>query len=162
MRYITGLLLFLGLTAAVSGQDPRGTILGRVADSSGLAVPNVDVRVTNSATGVTATARSNEGGKYGIPFLLPGFYEVRTGDVPGFKRYLRKGVEVRVSHQVELNITLELGQVTDRVEVTAETPLLETASATLGEVVDQRRVRELPIMGGSPVELMLLAPGVIF
>ncbi len=153
--------MLLGLAAVSPAQDPRGTILGRVVDTSGLAVPNVEVRAINIETRVTAAGRSNEAGNYSIPFLLPGKYEIRTAELAGFKKYLRTGLEVRVGDQVNLNVTLELGQVNESVEVREETPLLETASATLGQVMDQRRIRELPLMGGSPVELMLLTPGVI-
>ncbi len=161
MRHFCAILLFLGVTAALQGQDPRGTIQGRVTDSTGLAVPGVEVRATNAATGVPAVGRSNEAGNYSIPFLMHGTYTVRTSEVAGFKKYVRHGIEVRVSDQVELNITLELGQVTEAVEVKAETPLLETASASLGQVMDQRRVQDLPLMGGNPAELMFLTPGLI-
>jgi hypothetical protein len=161
VKPIKSIILIVGLTAMVCAQDPRGTILGRVIDSTGLAVPNVEVRVTNIATGVVASARSNEAGKYSAPFLIPGAYEVQTSELAGFKKYVRRGIEVRVSDQVELNIVLELGQVSESVEVKDETPLLETATASLGQVIDQRRIESLPLMGGSPVELMLLTPGVI-
>jgi len=161
MKRFETILLCLGLALALRGQDPRGTILGRVTDSSGLAVPGVEVRATHAATGVTAVGRSNDAGNYSIPFLMHGTYTIQTAEVTGFKKYVRHGVEVRVSDQVELNITLELGQVTEAVEVTAETPLLETATASLGQIIDQRRIQDLPLMGGSPVELMFLTPGVI-
>jgi len=160
MRQIFAILLSLGIAGAVRGQDPRGTILGRVTDSTGLAVPGVEVRATHAATGVGAVGRSNEAGNYSVPFLMHGTYTIQTAEIAGFKKYIRHGVEVRVSDQVELNISLELGQVSESVEVKAETPLLETATASLGQVMDQRRIQDLPLMGGNPAELMFLTPGV--
>ena len=142
------------------GQDPRGTILGRVTDSSNAVVPGVEVRVTNVATGVTASGVANEGGSYNIPFLLPGTYRIRA-EIPGFKTYVRDGIQVRVSETVELNIQMEVGQISETVIATAETPLLDTAGSSLGQVVDERRVLELPLFAGNPMELTLLTPGVV-
>jgi hypothetical protein len=157
-RWCLPVLFCLG--AALYAQDPRGAITGRVTDSSAAAIPNVEVRATNAATGVSAAARTNQAGNYAIPFLLPGTYSV-TAELPGFKRYSREGVQLRVSETVELNLALEVGAITESVDVTAETPLLDTASATLGQVIDERRILDLPVSGGNPVELAFLTPGVI-
>jgi hypothetical protein len=155
------LLISVLLAGGLSfGQDPRGTILGRVQDQTGAVVPNVTVRVTHVATGVSATATTNQSGNFSIPFLTPGIYRV-AAEQTGFKRFVREGVEVRVSDALELEIGMEIGAVAETVEVTAETPLLETAHASLGQVVDRRRVLELPQRAGNPMELTLLAPGVV-
>jgi hypothetical protein len=135
-------------------------LLGRVADSSGAVVPNVEVRATNNATGTTATGRTNESGSYVIPYLLPGTYEVEAA-LTGFKTFLRGGIQIRVGDSVGLDITLQPGDVAERVDVTAEAPLLETNSASIGQVVDQRRMTELPVVGGNPFQLVQLAPGVV-
>ncbi|MEK7405432.1 MAG: carboxypeptidase-like regulatory domain-containing protein [Acidobacteriota bacterium] len=159
-RTVLCLFVFALSAGILSAQDPRGTILGRVTDVSDSVVPGVQVRVTNSATGVTASARTNQGGSYNIPFLPPGTYNV-TAELAGFKKYSRDGIHLRVSDNVELNLVLEVGQVTENIEVSAETPLLDTASSTLGQVVDERRILDLPVSGGNPVELAFLTPGVI-
>ena len=151
------LVLLFALCA--SGQDPRGAIMGRISDSTDSMVPGVDVRATNVETGVAVAGQSNAGGSYSIPFLLPGTYRV-SAEITGFKRFVREGIQVRVAERVELNIRMELGAVTETVEVTAETPLLDTAGSSLGQVVDQRRVNELPIAAGNPLELILLTPGI--
>jgi hypothetical protein len=91
--------------------------------------------------------------------LIPGLYKI-TVEQTGFKTYVRANVEVRVSETTELPIQLEIGQVAETIEVTDTTPLLETASASLGLVMDQRRINDLPQRGGNPLELTLLAPGV--
>jgi hypothetical protein len=154
-------LVFILLATGVFAlaQDPRGSISGRVTDRSGAVVPAAAVRATNDATGVSATAKSNETGRYNIPFLTPGTYTVSV-ELTGFKRFSRGGVEVRVADIVELNIPLELGEVTETVEITAEAPLLETSSPSLGQVIDSRRVLELPTLAGNAFELALLTPGV--
>jgi predicted amidohydrolase len=157
IRSLLACLLFLGIAVA---QDPRGSIIGRVTDSSNSAIPNVEVRATNSSTSVSAAARTNQAGNYSIPFLTPGLYTV-TAELTGFKKYSRENIHLRVSETVELNLSLEVGQITESIDVKAETPLLDTASATLGQVVDERRILDLPTSGGNPVELAFLTPGVI-
>ena len=156
---ILSAILFLFCVSSLFAQDPRGTLAGRVTDSSDAAIPGVEVRATNAATGVSASARTNESGIYSIPYLLPGTYRVNS-EIDGFKKYVRNGIEIRVNDTVDLGIRLEVGAVTESVEVKAETPLLETANASLGQVVDSQRIQDLPVQGGSPVELIFLSPGI--
>jgi hypothetical protein len=151
-------LLFISCFAW--SQETRGTLLGRVSDPAGAVVPNVEVRATNTATGVIATARSNAAGNYTLPYLLPGAYTLQA-ELTGFKKFVREGIEIRVNDTVEVNIELTVGSMAESVEVRAETPLLSTAEASLGQVIDQRRVQELPSFGGSPMVLVQLAPGVM-
>ncbi|MBO0799391.1 MAG: carboxypeptidase regulatory-like domain-containing protein, partial [Blastocatellia bacterium] len=141
-------------------QESRGTIIGRITDASGGTLPGVQVRVVNTATNVIATATTNEAGSFNVPFLIPGAYRV-TAELNGFKKFILDDVEVRVAETVELNLHLEIGNVSEATEVRGETPLLDTASPSLGQVIDQRRVQELPILSGNPAEMALLAPGVV-
>ncbi len=147
------------LAGVLFGQDPRGFIRGTLTDSSGAAIPGARVRATANDTGVAASAQTNEAGLYNLPYLIPGLYKI-TVEQTGFKSYSRANVEVRVSETTELPIQLEVGQVAETVEVKDTTPVLETASASLGLVMDQRRINDLPQRGGNPLELTLLAPGV--
>ncbi|MBK5292464.1 MAG: carboxypeptidase regulatory-like domain-containing protein, partial [Acidobacteriia bacterium] len=87
--------LFLVLVPALLGQDPRGTMIGRVTDSTGAVVPAVALKATNSATGVSASAQTNEAGRYTLPYLLPGNYAV-SAELTGFKRFVQEGVQIRV------------------------------------------------------------------
>ncbi|MEZ5356488.1 MAG: carboxypeptidase-like regulatory domain-containing protein [Bryobacteraceae bacterium] len=156
-------LLPLALATALSllhAQDPRGTLLGVVSDSTGAFIPAVSIRATNVDTGVTATAQTNASGRYTLPYLLSGTYTV-TAELTGFKRFQRAGVQVRVGEPTELVIAMEVGEVTESVEVSATTPILDTASSSLGQVVDTRRVMELPTLAGNAFELALLTPGVV-
>jgi carboxypeptidase family protein len=154
------LLILFAVTAVAFAQESRGTIIGHVTDASGAAMPGAQVRVINTATNITATATTNEDGNFNVPFLTPGTYRV-SAELTGFKKLIRDDVEVHVSETVELNMQLEIGSVTEVTEITAATPLLDTASTSLGQVIDQRRVQELPILSGNPTELALLAPGVV-
>jgi hypothetical protein len=147
------------LPGAAIAQETRGTILGRVTDASDAVIPNATVRATNMATNVTVSTQSNTEGNFEMPFLLPGIYRV-TSELTGFKTFVREGIELRIADRITIAIAMDVGQVNDRVTVTAETPLLETASASLGQVIDTRRVAELPIAHGNPYLLMSLSPGV--
>lgn len=154
-------ILCLGLMSIASGQDTRGAILGRVTDSSGAVIPGVTIRATNTATNVSVAAQSNTEGNYEIPFLVSGEYRV-TAEMPGFKSFRRDGIEVRVGDRVTIPVQMEVGQISEQVTVTADTPLLEAANANLGQVIDQRRIAELPIAHGNPFLLMTLSPGVSY
>ncbi len=153
------LSFFLAATALIA-QDPRGNIVGRATDSSGAVVPGVEVRAVNNATLVGAAAKTNEQGAFNLPFLLPGVYRI-TAEGTGFKKFGRNGIEVHVSETAEINIVMEIGAVSESIEVTAESPLLDTTGASLGQVVDSRRIEELPIFAGNPLALMFLAPGMV-
>ncbi len=143
------------------GQDPRGVIVGKVADPTGAVIPAVTVHVVSKTMGTRVSIETNEAGSYQASFLLPGMYQV-TVEQPGFKKYVHDDVEVRVNSRLELNIVLELGTADQSVTITGDTPLLNTASASMGDVIDQRRVAELPIAHGQPFALAGLAAGVSF
>src|SRR5262245_21197116 len=108
MIIIRRLIIFAGLAGIAFSQDPRGKITGVLIDASQAAVPNAEIRATNADTGVTAVSKSNEAGNYTLPFLLPGMYRI-TAEAPGFKRFSREGVQVRVSETVALQIQMEVG-----------------------------------------------------
>ena len=148
------------LALAAFAQDPRGTILGRVTDASGAPVPKAAIKVINEATGLTASTNSTEAGDYRAPYLNPGSYRVEA-EAAGFSKLLRPAVQVRATEIVALDLELKVGQVSESVEVKAETPLLNTADVTLGQVIDQRRIEELPLFAGNAMDLVHLAPGTV-
>jgi hypothetical protein len=159
-------LFFALLLAAAAGvlfaqaPDARGQLVGRVIDPSGAVVPGAVVRAVNTATGVTASTKTNVAGNYALPYLLPGIYTV-SSESTGFRKFVRENVQIRVNDSVELNIEMVVGNVSETVEVTAETPLLQTSEATLGQVVDERRIAELPLFAGNAMDLVHLAPGTV-
>lgn len=159
-RLAAVLLLFVA-APLLRGQEARGTLLGRVTDSSGAVIPGVSITVTNVATGVSIPVESNADGNYLAPFLIPGNYRV-AAEKTGFKRSIREGIEVRVNDRIVLDIVLDVGEVRQSVTVTGETPLLDSADASAGTVIDAKRVAELPIVHGDPFHLISLAAGVAF
>jgi hypothetical protein len=153
------------LTAPVqdrlSAQEARGTIVGRIVDASGGVIPGASVEVLNKAMGTKLALTTNDEGFYQATYLIPGLYTI-TVELPGFKKAVRDDVELRVNDRLELNITLEVGTPDQVITVTGETPLLNTASASAGQVVDARRVAELPVPHSNPYALIGLAAGVAF
>jgi len=154
----TTLLTFVAI--ALLAQDPRGTITGRVLDPSGSAIPKARVRATNEATQVVASTTANDSANFAIPFLIPGTYTL-TAEAPGFKGFSRPGIQVRISDTVAVDIAMEIGTATEIVDVRSEAPVLDTATASLGNVVDSRRLQELPLNAGNPMELLYLTPGMV-
>jgi len=153
-------LIGFSLIALLRAQETRGAVQGRVSDSSGGAIAGARVRAANAPTGVRVTTLTNESGSYALPYLLPGTYSLQT-EAAGFKTSVREGIELRINDRVDVNIELQVGQTTEAIEVRADTPLLDTATLALGQVVDQRRILDLPTFGGSVMVLVQLAPGVV-
>jgi Carboxypeptidase regulatory-like domain/TonB dependent receptor-like, beta-barrel len=151
--------VLLALTVAAVAQESRGTITGTVRDASKGLVPGATVTVVNVAMGTTVTVTTNDAGFFQAPYLLPGTYRVEV-ELLGFKKYVREKVDVRVADRLELEVDLQTAGTTEEITVTAETPLLETTNASLGNVVDARRISELPTPHGDPYALIGLASGV--
>ena len=141
-------------------QESRGTISGRISDTSGAVVPDAQVTLTSEAQGTVVKGTSNHEGLFTIPYLLPGFYDV-TVERTGFHKLERKQVEVRVGENTVLNFSLTLGEVSQTVEVSASSPQLDVGTASLGTVVDRHNISELPIASGNVAELVTLSPGVV-
>src|SRR5262245_3512596 len=112
-------------------QDTRGTISGRVMDPSGAVLAGAQVLVTNTSMGTKSNITTNTDGIYRAPLLPPGMYSVEIS-APGFKKALRNDIEFRVADRLEINMTLEIGTSEQAVTVTAEVPLLNSETASLG------------------------------
>ncbi len=158
-RIAVGCLLSMLLASTAIAQEARGTIQGRVTDESGGVVPGARVDVTNVATGVVTDTTSNDQGNFRVPFLIPGRYRV-AASLEGFGRFQSPDITVHVADVLTVDAILPAGQVTDEVTVSAAPIAIDRSSASLGQVVDARRIAELPIREGSAVELVILAPGV--
>ena len=164
MRNRTLSLIAILCLAAISvawSQDTRGTIVGRVTDPSGAVIPGAQVSVTNAAMGTKASLTTNGEGIYVAPLLQPGFYQLEVA-AQGFKKAVRKNIEVRVADRLDINIALEIGASDQSVTVTTEIPLLKTESASLGTSVDSKRVSDLPVSYGNPFLLIGLSAGVTY
>ncbi|MGH9671931.1 MAG: TonB-dependent receptor domain-containing protein [Bryobacteraceae bacterium] len=152
-------MLLLTTLCAVA-QETRGSMTGRVVDSTDSIIPNARVEALNVATGTVVSSTTNDAGSYDILYLLPGVYRV-TVQAQGFKRAVRDQIPLRVNDRLALNFTLEVGDVSESVQVTAEAPLLETSTASTGRVMGQRQVTELPVVGGNAFYLSRLSAGVL-
>ena len=153
-------VVMLMLASSGWAQEARGSIQGRVMDPSGAVVPGTDVTVTNVATGVVLKSSSNQEGAYSFLFLVSGSYTMNAS-ARGFKNLRRENIVVQVNDRLQVDLRLELGAAAEVVRVAAEAPLLQTATANLGQVVNARLVSELPTPHGSPYSLLTLAPGVL-
>jgi hypothetical protein len=147
--------------ATTSAQEARGTISGTVRDASDAVMPGASVKITDTARGTTVNATANEAGLYTAPYLLPGTYQVAV-EVNGFKKFVRTGIVLRIGDSLDIPVRLEVGQTSETITVTAETPTLDTTSASMGQTVDSRRISELPLVHGDPYTLIGLSAGVSF
>ena len=153
------LALFAG--GVIRAQDTRGTITGRITDPSGAVIPSATVVVTNDAMGTKVQQQTGQDGYYHAAFLTPGTYKIEV-TAAGFKKLVQDAVEVRVADRLEINLTLEVGLSEQSITVTAEVPLMNTESASMGTVVDSRRVASLPVSYGNPFLLIGLSAGVTY
>ncbi len=157
-------VLFSVLVCLASGllsQDFRATLNGRVTDATGGAIPGVNVQVRNLGTNETSTAVSDDAGNYKVPLLRPGSYEV-SAEQPGFKKYLRSGVELAINQVATVDLQLEVGELTQQITVTGGAEILELSNADRGGIVDNQQVRELPLNARNPFMLGMLVAGVNF
>ncbi|MEK7409085.1 MAG: carboxypeptidase regulatory-like domain-containing protein [Acidobacteriota bacterium] len=157
-------IVFLGLLVVVSApwlsaQQGRGAIRGTVTDSSLAAVPGAKVTVTNVGTGAGFVTETSQEGYYIAPSLLVGNYMV-TAERPGFKTAVRRGITLQVDQTAQVNLVLEVGAVTESIDVTAAAPLVDTSTGTLGKVIENRRILDLPLNGRNALSLVLLTPSV--
>ena len=153
-KFVLAVTLMAALPLAA--QQGRGTILGTVTDQTGAAVGGASVTIQNTQTNVTVNTQTNGEGYFTSPPLIVGTYEV-TVDHAGFKKAVQTGVSLQVDQRAELNVRLELGTVGESVKVTSEAPLVNTEDATVGQVIENKRVEELPINGRSAFALVGLS-----
>jgi hypothetical protein len=153
------LLLFLvAISAPARGQTPSGEISGTVVDTSGLAVPGVTITLTNPATNVVRTVQTNESGLYVIAAIPPGTYDVKA-ELSGFGTVERKSIVVQVGSANRIAFTLQVGTLSETVEVTAGSPLIQTENAAISTVIENRVIVELPLNGRNYLQLASLIPG---
>ena len=154
------LLLIFVLSTPVFGQTTYATISGTIGDASRALIPGVTITATNNATGILTTVLSNESGTYNFPSLLPGVYKV-TATLPGFQTKTFTDVQLGSAAQLRLDFTMSVSSVTTSVEVSvAADTLLSTSSSSVGEVLTQQRVQDLPTVSNNVLDLFRLLPGV--
>jgi Carboxypeptidase regulatory-like domain/TonB dependent receptor len=161
MRLIRNLLcaLLVVSPSILSAQSYTGTIIGTIKDTSGAVMPRATVTIINQQTDRHEYATTDLEGRYASVPLPPGEYRVEAG-LPGFRRAARTDISVQVNATVVIDFALAVGELTDQVEVRANTTLLETNTSTVGKVVDNRRILELPLNTRNVYSLIFLTPGV--
>jgi hypothetical protein len=153
-------LLILAAPAAAFAQTGAASLTGIVTDQSGAAVPGATVTATNQATNVDYTAISNDSGSYTVTALPVGAYVVKA-ELARFKTAATRPIQMEAKQVVRLDFKLELGGLEETVEVKSDTPVLQTETATVGEVISGTTVNALPLNGRNPGQLPLLLPGAI-
>jgi hypothetical protein len=155
---ITAVLLCVGLSITVFAQV-NSSIGGTIEDTSRALIPGVTITATNTQTGVTNSVISNESGAYNFAALLPGVYKV-SAELPGFKTHTYNEVQLSAGTPLRLNFSLEVGGVAQSVEVTVDAgTLLATSSPSIGEVLSEKRVVDLPITSNNALDLVRILPG---
>ena len=148
------------LSASVFAQT-LGDVAGSVNDQQGAPVAGANISITNVGTNSARTTITNGEGLYAFPALVPGSYSVKV-DKAGFKTYSQTNIEVQVQSNVRIDIVMQLGQVSETIEVTSSAGSLQTENATVGTVIEQKRIVELPLNGRNYLSLAGLAPNVSF
>lgn len=158
---LLAVMVILTATTSVSAQSGlAATILGVVADETGAVLPGVEVSVSNTETGNTRNVVSNDVGLYRVPNLTPGSYEVRA-ELAGFRAFVGTGINAAVGQEITVDVTLQVGAVTEEITVTGAGQLVNTTSGTMQALVDEVKVRELPLNGRDYLALATLQPGII-
>ena len=152
-------LLVLALPALARGQA-SGRISGTVTDASGAVVPGASVEAVNRGTGHARAATTGADGFYAIPLLAPGHYDVKAA-LQGFRATLRQGIRVTVAETSRVDFALQPGDLTESVTVLGDAPLVETGNATLGIVIEEKKIVDLPLNGRNFTQLGTLIPGVV-
>ena len=157
-RSMIGVVLLAAFVLPASAQTPSGEISGTVVDSSGSVLPGVRVTLTNAATNAVRLTQSNESGVYVFPAVPPGTYALKV-ELEGFSTAEQTNINVQVGSANRFPFTLAIGQLTDVVSVVADTPVIQTQNASIGTVIENRSIVELPLNGRNYLQLASLIPG---
>ena len=156
---VVTLLVLFSSSYICFGQVTTGTILGTVRDSTGAVVADATVTITDTGKGTVSTYKTDANGDYNAPFMIPGTYNV-AAQKAGFKQDISNNVILDVDQHARVDFAMQVGQVSDTVEVTSAAPLVRLDSAELGEVVGKTQVQDLPLNGRNFAQLVYLVPGV--
>ncbi len=143
----------------VFGQTVGASLQGTIHDPSGAVVPGAEVEIRNVETGATRILKTDEGGRWREPVLLPGEYELRVS-LSGFQTIIRKGIHLAVGQDAVIDVRLELGRTGSEINVVADAERINLTSGSLSGLVDEKQMRDLPLNGRSFQQLALLEPGV--
>src|SRR5438105_5363073 len=154
MRFVA-----LSLLTGIALFAQTASVTGRITDPTGAVVPQASISAEAAESGITTRTLSDEQGYYTFPSLRPGVYTL-TVSKTGFKPFRQMQLELAVQQAARLDLLLEVGAVTETIDVNAHAVLLDSESSTLGQVVENKQVLELPLLGRNPYALAMLVPGV--
>ncbi|MGA8035454.1 MAG: TonB-dependent receptor [Candidatus Acidiferrales bacterium] len=154
------LVLCVLLSAAVALASTTGSITGIVTDASGAVVPGATVTATNEDTGVASVVQTDGAGFYNFPNLPVGNYDISV-EQKGFKSYAKTGIRIDANTVFRADVKLELGEVSEKVEVQSDAVQVETQSTQMGEVIGSQKIEAVPLNGRSFIDLLSLQPGVV-
>src|SRR5438067_7041836 len=160
-RCLWSLLCILVLSVSPALAQTDGSISGVIRDASGAVIPGAMVTVTNPATNFVRAAISNEAGVYNFPVLQPGVYNIKV-ELPGFRTITQNDVELQIQQSARLDFTLQVGEVSQTVEVSGTAALIATENATVGTVIENRRIVDMPLNGRNFLQLVALSPNVSY
>jgi hypothetical protein len=153
-------VLFVFVCAGVYAQETAGHISGVVKDETGGVLPGVEVTARNTGTEATRTVVSDDEGRYRLPNLAPGDYELRA-ELAGFQTAILQNISLSVAQQAVVGVTLRVGEISEQVVVSAEVALVETTSGTVAALVDSQQISDLPLNGRDWTQLAALQEGVV-
>lgn len=159
-KRLTPCVVWLLLAIPSFGQTFYGSVVGLVTDPGGSSVPDAGVTLTNIGTSERRSMQTDETGNYQFVNLVPGQYRLEV-EKTGFRRFSREPLTVEVQSAVRIDVPMQVGDISQTVEVTGQTPLLQTENASLGQVVEARKVLEMPLNGRNIFGLVALVPGVV-
>lgn len=153
-------VLALLVAAAAYGQTTTATIQGTVKDQSGAVLPGVGVKIQNTETGLTREVVTDDAGRYAAPQLPLGDFQVEAS-LEGFQTEVRTGIKLTVGREAVVDFALAIGEISERVQVTGDAPVVETTSSTIAGLVDDKKIRDLPLNGRSFSDLVTLQMGAV-
>src|SRR2546429_8951830 len=160
-RCVWCILSIVVLSVLPALAQTQASISGVIHDPTGAVIPGVPVTVTNPATNFVRTAISNEAGVYNFPSLQPGRYNIKV-ELPGFRTITQNDVELQVQFAARIDFTLQVGEISQTVEVSGTAALIATENATVGTVIENKRIVEMPLNGRNFLQLASLSPNVSY
>src|SRR6266705_2109619 len=160
-RYVVSVLCVVLLSVAPVIAQTQAGISGVIHDPSGAVIPGVSVTVSNPATNFSRSAISNDSGIYNLPSLQPGKYNIKV-ELPGFRTITQNDVELQIQQSARLDFTLQVGDLSQTVEVSGAAALIATENATVGTVIENKRIVDMPLNGRNFLQLVSLSPNVSY
>lgn len=151
-------VMFLMALIPASPQATTGAIVGTLTDPGSAAVPNGKVVAIEERTNLASETITDPSGAFSFPALRPGLYRLEA-EASGFRKLVRSGIELSVNDRLRIDLSMTLGPISESIQVTGSAPLIESESATLGNVIENRKIVNLPLNTRNRFQLALLSPG---